>query len=103
MTNTSNTLNAYEFIRAQGGLPALQALRAYGRHAERTRDKAEALEALGYLFIAGNNPRMNNTKKWRGFHLIRVAMTNSRTSGCTEKTLWAVKPDHYVTLLVEQP
>ena len=56
-----------------------------------TFKKCDDLAKDGYLFVPGNNPFMNKTKKWSEYDLVRVAHTNHRKHGKCIQTLWAVK------------
>ena len=82
----------YEYVHSKGGEAGLCALGEYGRHIQKTKDRVDELSKDGFLFIAGNNPRMNETKKWFRFEIIRVAQTNRTDNGRCKKTLWAVRP-----------
>lgn len=68
------------------------ALSFYGRHLKQTRERCEALAARGYLFVAGNHPKLAKSKRWSTYDVVRVAICNSRDHGFSLKTIWAVRP-----------
>ena len=86
MKNTK-TINAIPEIENMNDALAKYPIRA----ASCTIAKMQKLSDAGYSFIAGNNYKLNKTKKWSGFDCIRVAQTNSRTHGKSIATMWAVK------------
>jgi len=47
-------------------------------------------EALGYEIIEGNNPRLNQTRKYSGYDCVRLCQTNG-SGGRSKRTVWAVK------------
>lgn len=61
------------------------------KFAKTTIEKIEHYKSLGYQIHIGNNPRMNKTKKWANYHLVRIAQTNDRRSGLCKRTVWASK------------
>ena len=59
--------------------------------AKKTIQKMDNYIQQGFEIIVGNNPRMNNFKKWAHHDLILLARTNSRTHGYCIRTVWAIK------------
>lgn len=97
-------MKSYEYIKKQGGLTGPEAIKAYGPHKGKTIQRVRYLHELGYLFIVGNNPRLDCARKWSDFLCLLVAESSSLPSkGYKAKTLWAIKPQHNINPLVEQP
>jgi len=64
-------------------------------YSKRTYKLMEYYSKHGYRIHCGNNPRMDQTKKWANFHLVRICQTNSPRSGFSKHTVWASKPKQW--------
>jgi len=89
---TRQEKDQYSLIMLWGALHGPEALEVYGRHLPQTKERVGHLDGLGYMFVVGNNPMLDQTKRWSQFELIRVARTNSKKHGYSTKTIWAVRP-----------
>ena len=61
------------------------------RHTMATYKKIQQYIDDGYEIIEGNNPMLFTRKKYQGYHVVRLAQTNSRIHGKSINTIWAIK------------
>ena len=61
------------------------------KFAKSTLEKMTAFRNNGFDIIIGNAPFLNKSKKWSNHECVRLARTNSRKTGYSKRTVWAVR------------